>query len=288
MAASNTSPLKVTVFIPCLVDQVAPKIGLATMTLLRALGCEPQYQAELVCCGQPAFNAGQRDQAKNVAQHVLRHLDLSLPLVVPSGSCAAMLKNYYYTLFDQSSREAELHTRAQSLRPQVFELSQYLLQFPTLRQVFSGVALARKVAFMNSCHSARELGLCSEPTKLLELVQGLEVVPLQSAGSIATADTPPKVACCGFGGLFCAKFPEISQSMARTLFEAAEAAQVETILSNDPGCIVHLRQALHARRAQGVSTVREVLHLAEFLVKLLPITDAPTANTAHLAQEQHV
>lgn len=233
----------VSLFIPCLVDQVYPEIGLAMANVLRRLGVKLKYDAAQTCCGQPAFNAGYRDEARRVAEHCLKIFRAAECIVAPSGSCVAMIRNFYPHLFAGHAKQEE----AAAIGKRVFEFSEFLVKQLGVQDV--NATFARKAGFHNSCHSFRELRLQEEPLALLRHVRGLElIVP------------PGEPVCCGFGGLFSIKFEAISSAMTRSRLETFEQLGVQTIISNDPGCVMQMRQEAKAR-----GRALEVLHIAEVL-----------------------
>lgn len=238
-------PATVSLFIPCLVDQVYPEMGLALAKVLRRAGVRVEYDARQTCCGQPAFNAGYRAEALQVAEHFLEVFADKQIIVTPSGSCAAMVRKFYPQLFAEHKRRDE----AVAIGPRVFEFSEFLVH--QLNRTNLGAVYSRKVGFHNSCHSYRELGLSSEPLALLREVQGLELLEL-----------PGEPVCCGFGGLFSYKFAPIASAMTHSRLEAFEKLGVEAIISNDPGCIMQMRKEAQARKSK-----LEILHLAEVLNK---------------------
>lgn len=239
---STTSPT-VSLFIPCLVDQVYPEIGLAMANILRRLGVKLKYDAGQTCCGQPTFNAGYRAEALTVAGHFLEVFREAECVVAPSGSCVAMVRNFYPHLFAGHAKQEE----AEALGKRVFEFSEFLVKNLGVQDV--NATFRRKAGFHNSCHSFRELRLQEEPLALLRHVRGLElIVP------------PGEPVCCGFGGLFSIKFEAISSTMTRSRLETFEQLGVDTVVSNDPGCVMQMRQEAKARRSQ-----LEVLHIAEVL-----------------------
>jgi L-lactate dehydrogenase complex protein LldE len=238
----STAPI-VSLFIPCLVDQVYPEIGLAMANVLRRLGVKLNYNAAQTCCGQPAFNSGYKKEALHVAEHFVEVFRGAEMIVAPSGSCVAMVRNFYPHLFAGHPK----FTEAQALGPRVFEFSEFLVK--KLGVVDVNATLVRKAGFHNSCHSFRELRITEEPLKLLHNVRGLEVVV-----------PPGEPVCCGFGGLFSIKFEAIASAMTRSRLETFEQLGVETVISNDPGCVMQMRQEAQARGSK-----LEVLHLAEVL-----------------------
>ncbi len=241
------SPLHtVSLFIPCLVDQVYPEMGLAMANVLRRAGVHVEYDERQTCCGQPAFNAGYRNEALQVAEHFLEVFANKSIIVTPSGSCAAMVRKFYAHLFAAHAHREE----ALAIGSRVFEFSEFMVL--QLERIEVGAKYSRKVGFHNSCHSYRELGIVAEPLALLRKVQGLELVEL-----------PGEPVCCGFGGLFSYKFAPIASAMTNSRIETFEKLGVEAIVSNDPGCIMQMR-----KEAQTRGSKLEVLHVAEVLNKV--------------------
>jgi len=211
--------------------------------VLRRLGVKLKYEASQTCCGQPAFNSGYKKEALQVAKHFIEVFRDAEVIVAPSSSCVAMVRNFYPPLFAGHPKFAE----AKALGQRVFEFSEFLVK--KLGVVDVNATLARKAGFHNSCHSFRELRLQEEPLALLRNVRELDlIVP------------PGEPVCCGFGGLFSIKFEAIASAMTRSRLETFEQLGVETIISNDPGCVMQMRQEAKARRNK-----MEVLHLAEVL-----------------------
>ena len=236
---------RVSLFIPCLVDQVYPEMGLAMVRVLRRLGVEVTYDRRQTCCGQPAFNAGQRIEALKVARGFVQTMSESpAPTVVGlSGSCAAMVRNYYPALFEgDAASEA-----ACGLGERIYEFGEYLVGSGLVEQI-SG-SFTGKVGFHNSCHSLRELGLRDEAFTVLERITGYEL-----------CQPPGDPVCCGFGGVFSVKYAEIAGGMGCSRLEQFRNLGVETLVSNDPGCILHLRQ-----EAERLQDPVRFLHIAEFL-----------------------
>ena len=230
-------------FIPCLVDQAYPEIGLAMAHVLRRAGVRVEYDARQTCCGQPAFNAGFRHEALQVAGHFLNVFAEAGNIIAPSGSCVAMVRNFYPMLFRHHGRERE----ARQIGERVFEFSEFLVQRLGLTKL--GAAFPHKVGFHDSCHSYRELRLHAEPLSLLREVQGLELV-VPSGEPV----------CCGFGGLFSVKFAPIAAAMTNNRLEAFAQAGAEVVVSNDPGCIMQMR-----KEARSCNSPMRILHLAEVL-----------------------
>ena len=219
----------VQLFATCLGDLAFPDAVADADSLLRRAGYDVEFPRRQVCCGQPAFNSGHRAAARRVARGFARAFSRELPIVVPSGSCATMLTHYVPELLGVEPYE-------------VWELSAFLVQagYRPLPRL-SG----RRVAYHDSCHMLRELGISAEPRRLLGGA-GAEIVPF------ARPDL-----CCGFGGTFSVRQPEVSLAMADDKLAGSEA---ETIVTADPGCLMHLRG-----RAQKVGSPVRVVHLASAL-----------------------
>lgn len=243
----------ISIFIPCLVEEVYPSIGLSLVSLLERLGFSVNYNPDVFCCGQPAFNSGCVEQAREVANSAVQHLcSGDSPLVVPSGSCTAMMRVFMPGLY-QGTENSEL---AKALSTRALELSEFLSR-PEILNRLSG-ELNEKIGFHNSCHSARELRISSQIGAVLGRISGLEIVDIDSG----KRDTGP--ACCGFGGIFSVRFEPVSAAMARSRLEAFTDAGVRRIVSNDPGCIMQLKQ--HAERL-GLNL--KIEHIVEVLAAVV-------------------
>lgn len=234
---------KLTLFIPCLVDQVAPEIGIAMVKVLRCLGYELTYDERHTCCGQPAYNGGHWDEARQVARSFVQVFATAERIISPSGSCTAMVRNFYPDLFAGQPDEAT----AVQVAGRACEFSQVLVADGMAARI-SG-RFGGRVGFHNSCHSYRELGIVDEPLELMRAVDGFE-----------WAQPEGEPVCCGFGGLFSVKFAGIAGGMALQRLQMFTDLGADTIVSNDPGCIMNLRNEARARDMH----VR-VIHLAEFL-----------------------
>jgi L-lactate dehydrogenase complex protein LldE len=221
----------VQLFATCLGDLVFPEAVEDASTLLRASGVEVVVPAGQVCCGQPAFNSGHRAAARRVARTFVRAFDRERPVVVPSGSCATMLVHYLPDLLEVEPYE-------------VYELSAYLeARGAPVPRVNTG----RRLAYHDSCHMLRELGITDAPRRLLER-SGAAIVPL-----------PRPDLCCGFGGTFSVRQPEVSVALADEKLAGASAA--EALVTADPGCLMHLRG--RAARTDALP----VVHLASALAR---------------------
>lgn len=242
---SANSP-KVALFITCLGDQFFPKAGECAVKILRRIGAMVTFNPAQTCCGQPAFNTGYRDEARAVASRMLDIFEDADYVVAPSGSCTTMMRVFYPELFAESP---ELLHRAERLRGRVFEFSEFLVKVMNVEDV--GASFPHRVAYHDSCHLLRELGVESEPRKLLRAVKGINLVEMRDYRL-----------CCGFGGTFSVKFPEVSVAMAQDKVRAAAEVGAEYLVANDAGCLMHLAGYIHRHNLP-----LKTLHLAELLEK---------------------
>ncbi|MCS6951361.1 MAG: (Fe-S)-binding protein [Bryobacteraceae bacterium] len=235
---------RVSLFVTCLVDQLFPSVGLAMADVLERLGWKVEFPEAQTCCSQPAFNSGYWDEARQVARHFLRVFRDAEYVVVPSGSCGSMVINHYRELFH---KDAEALAETEALAPRVWEFSRFLLEVAQVEDV--GARYDGVVTYHDGCHALRELGIKQGPRRLLARVRGLVLKEMDVAEE-----------CCGFGGTFSVKFPEISGAMARTKIESILRTGADTVVSTDSSCLMQLRGALLRAKAP----VR-TLHLAEVL-----------------------
>lgn len=235
--------MHVSLFVTCLIDQLRPEVGEATVAVLERAGCDVHFDARQTCCGQPACNSGYREDARAVARHTLDVLEGDAPVVVPSGSCAAQLV-HLADLFEVGSPD---HVRAKALAPRIFELSRFLVDHLGIDHIES--SFQGRVTWHDACHGLRELGTRDQPRRLLRGVKGLELVELSNCET-----------CCGFGGTFSVKLPELSVAMADRKLDELEQAGLDAVVSADLSCLMQLKGRLEERG----STVR-ALHLAEVL-----------------------
>ena len=236
--------MRISLFIPCLADTLLPEIGEATARLLERLGLELYYPEEQTCCGQPAFNAGHWEDARRVARQFLRAFEDSELIVSPSGSCVSMVRNYYQLLFADTPRDLE---KARTIGERTFELTEFLVR--RLGVADLGASFSGRLTYHDSCHLNRELGIKEEPRTLIRAVAGVELVEMEDSER-----------CCGFGGTFSIKFPEVSAAMARRKAERIGESGANAVVVCDPGCLIQIKGYLSR---QG-SNVR-VMHIAELL-----------------------
>ena len=237
--------MKVSLFVTCLVDQMWTSVGASTVAVLRRIGCEVEFDARQTCCGQPAFNTGYRDEARQVAQRFIRIFEESKAdaIVSPSGSCTAMV-HHFPELF---VGDKEWEQRAKSLVARTHELSSFLVRVLKIDDV--GASWSGKLTWHDACHGLRDLNLKSEPRALIQKVRGADFVELENAET-----------CCGFGGTFSIKYPEISVAILDQKIEAIERSGVQAVVSGDASCLMQIGGRLSRNR----SSVR-VMHLAELL-----------------------
>jgi L-lactate dehydrogenase complex protein LldE len=237
--------MTITLFIPCFVDLMYPKVGISMVHILERLGHKVRCPEEIVCCGQPAFNAGYWDESRAVAGKVLDRLKDAEAVVIASGSCGAMLRVFYPDLFSGTvhSREAKM------LAGKCHEFSDFLVNRLGVTDV--GARFPARVTFHDGCHGLRELGNKKPARALLAKVRDLEFVEMKDAET-----------CCGFGGTFAAKFPMISTAMGEVKCASAFATGAQYIVSNDSSCLMQV-QGLLDRQKSSVKTI----HLAEILAQ---------------------
>jgi L-lactate dehydrogenase complex protein LldE len=234
----------VSLFVTCIIDQLFPQVGLAMCQVLERIGYRVDFPEAQTCCGQPAFNTGYREEARQVAQHFLEVFRDAEHIVVPSGSCTAMIVHHYPKLFAGEPRWLE---EAGRLTPRLWEFSKFLLEVARVEDV--GARYDGVVTFHDSCHGLRELGIKEGPRRLLGHVRGLTLREME-----------PAEECCGFGGTFAVKFPEISGGMGRAKIEAIRSTGAGAVVSIDSSCLLHIGGML-SRAGMDIRT----LHLAEVL-----------------------
>lgn len=235
--------MTVTLFIPCFVDLMFPRVGIRIVQILEKLGHKIEYPEELTCCGQPAFNSGYWPEAREVALPVLKRLQNAEAVVIASGSCGAMLKVFYPQLFAATDYEKT----ANELAAKCYEFSNFLVS--KLGVTDLGARFPAKVTFHDGCHGLRELGNKKPARELLAKVRDLELIEMRDAET-----------CCGFGGTFATKFPMISTAMGEVKCASASETRAEYIVSNDSSCLMHV-QGLLDKQGKKLKTI----HLAEVL-----------------------
>ena len=227
-----------------MIDTFYPQVGVATVNLLRRLGVEVKFPMGQTCCGQPAYNGGYHKEAEVIARKFVELFKGQQYIVVPSGSCAAMIKHQIPYLL---RGDEDLHAQAISLAQQTYELTDFLIN--VLQKKYVGARFSGKVTYHASCHLLRELGISTEPLQLIGNVSESEFVELEDHD-----------VCCGFGGLFSVKHPKISGAMLEDKLQAIDRAGVDAVIANDVGCLMHMGGAM---RRKGMRT--RPMHIAELL-----------------------
>lgn len=242
---------EVALFVTCLVDLFRPVVGFAAVALLERAGCTVSVPAAQTCCGQPAFNSGDRADTKAIAAQTIEAFEGYDYVVAPSGSCGGMIAKHYEELFDDDSA---LATRARDLAGRTHELISFLVDVRGTTD--AAVAYDGVVTYHDSCSGLRELGVKQQPRALLSAVEGLQLNEL-----------PGAEICCGFGGTFCVKYPDISNNMVGDKTADIEATGADTVLAGDLGCLMNMAGKL----SRGGSKIC-ARHVAEILAGM---TDEP-------------
>lgn len=237
--------MKVSLFVTCLVDQLWSSVGTSCVAVLRRVGCDVEFDDRQTCCGQPAFNTGYRHEALLVAKRFIEVFEQSKAdaIVSPSGSCTAMA-HHFPELFNE---EPQWRERAEAIALRTHELSSFLIRVLKIEDV--GASWQGRLTWHDACHGLRDLNIKTEPRRLISNVRGAEFVELENAES-----------CCGFGGTFSVKYPEISVAILDQKIEAIERAGVQAVVSGDASCLMQIG----GRLTRKGSRVR-VMHLAELL-----------------------
>jgi L-lactate dehydrogenase complex protein LldE len=243
----NSKPPHVGLLVTCLADLLRPRLGFAAIKLLEAAGCSVEVPLGQVCCGQPAFNSGATRAAAAIARQVIRQFEPFDYVVLPSGSCAGMVKAHYR---EALKGDTKWLPRAEALAAKTWELLSFLVHVRDYKP--AGISLHAQATYHDSCSGFRELGIFNEPRALLAAVEGLEMVPLQGSG-----------VCCGFGGTFCLKYSAISNAIVEEKANAVEGTGAALLLGGDLGCLMNIAGKL----SRGGSKVR-VMHAAEVLADM--------------------
>jgi L-lactate dehydrogenase complex protein LldE len=238
-------PQTVQLFITCIMDTLYPAAGEAVVRVLRRAGVNVAFPMDQTCCGQPSFNAGLRAQAAPVAQHTIQVFEAAEgPVVVPSGSCAAMIRHGYPELF---ANDPHWLGRARALAERTFEFSEFLVD--QLGVTDLGARCPHRLSYHASCHLLRDLGVDRQPRQLLAAVAEAEIVELPAAQD-----------CCGFGGVFSAEHAQISSAMLARKIASIEASGAEMVVSCDGGCITNINGGL-----RRLGQTPRLVHLAQIL-----------------------
>jgi L-lactate dehydrogenase complex protein LldE len=238
--------MRVSLFVTCLVDQLWPTVGTSTVEVLRRAGCEVAFDMRQTCCGQPAFNSGYREDARTLAKRFIEIFEDTPTdaIVSPSGSCTAMVHHFR----DLFAEDDAWRLRAEAVAGRAYELGSFLVDVLGVENV--GASYRGRVTWHDACHALRDLGVHSAPRRLIRNVRGAEFVEADNAD-----------ACCGFGGTFSIKYPEISSAIVDAKIDGISRAGVRAVVSSDASCLMQIE----GRLSRIGSTVR-ALHLAELLV----------------------
>ncbi len=248
-----TAKPRVALFVTCLVDLHRPSVGFASIALLEAAGCTVEVPRAQTCCGQPAYNAGDRATARDLAAGLITAFSAYDYIVVPSGSCGGMLAKHMPHLFDD---DPNLRAKADQLAAKTYELTSFLVD--VMKFTPTPPPLPVTATYHDSCAGLRELGVKAQPRALLGAVPGLTLTEM----------TEPEI-CCGFGGTFCVKYPDISTRMVAEKTADIAATGAELLLAGDMGCLLNM-----AGRLSREGAPVEVRHVAEVLAGMTRDTPA--------------
>ena len=235
---------RVGLFVTCLVDLIRPSVGFAAVKLLEDAGCTVEVPEAQTCCGQPAFNSGDRVDAAAIAVNVIAAFKGYDYVVAPSGSCGGMIVKHYPELFEPGTAD---HQAAVELAGRTHELVSFLTRIMKVEKVEA--EFPARATYHDSCSGLRELGIKQEPRKLLASVAGVSLREMTDAE-----------VCCGFGGTFCVKYPGISDKMLEKKLKHIEATGADTLIAGDLGCLMNMAGKL---KRQGSAI--KVRHVAEVL-----------------------
>ncbi|MCB1440717.1 MAG: (Fe-S)-binding protein [Nitratireductor sp.] len=247
----DTSPRRVGLFVTCLVDLFRPTVGFAAARLLEEAGCEVYVPVSQTCCGQPAYNSGDRADTAEIAKQVIEAFEEFDYIVAPSGSCAGMLKKHYPELFEGDPKWS---ARVEAFSAKVHELVSFLTDIRGVERV--NAKLDAVVTYHDSCSGLRELGVKDQPRKLLASVEGVTIKEMKD----------PNV-CCGFGGTFAVKYTEVSNAIVSAKTSDIKSSGAELLLAGDMGCLMNMAGKLRREKSSV-----EVRHIAEVLAGM---TSAP-------------
>ncbi len=235
---------KITLFIQCLIDSLYPEVGQAMVEIFRKLHMNMDCPVDQTCCGQPAFNSGYRQAAKIAAKRFIEIFQDAEIIICPSGSCVYMVRHHYPELFKD---QPEWLNRVQNVKDKIFELTEYLVDILGVEDL--GATYNGKITYHDSCHPLRGLGIQQQPRKLIRNVQGAEFIEMKNADK-----------CCGFGGAFSVKYPEISTAILEDKVKNIVDSGVDMIVGVDISCLMNI-QGLLSRKKSKV----KVMHIAELL-----------------------
>lgn len=257
MTDKNQRP-NVGVFVTCLADMFRPSVVFATIKLLETSGCTVSVPERQTCCGQPAYNSGDKATTAEIARQTIEAFDGYEYIVGPSGSCIGML-HYYPDLFDDDDPWKK---RAEALKSRAYEITQFLTDIINVE--LTNTAFDGTITYHDSCSGLRQLGIKEQPRKLLANVENLQLNEMEEAET-----------CCGFGGTFCVKYPEISNRMVSNKTDYISASKAQTLVGGDLGCLLNMAGKL---KREGKTV--DVRHIVEILAGM---TDTPAIGEAEYA-----
>lgn len=248
---AHAAPVRASLFATCIIDQIYPEVGEATTRVLRRLGVDLDFPRGQTCCGQPAFNSGYWRDAKPLARRTLRTFAGDRYVVVPSGSCASMLRVFYAELLED---EPELLARTEALAARVYEFSEFVVDVlgvtdlgPYLER--DAADTPRTVTYHETCHLRRELGATTQARALIDSLEGVTLAEMEQSE-----------VCCGFGGTFAVKYPDISGAMLQDKLDNIRDTGADAVVACDSSCLMHIGGGMQRK---GMST--RPLHLAQLI-----------------------
>lgn len=251
----------VSLFVTCIVDMIYPDTGMSVVKILEHLGIVVDFPMAQTCCGQPAFNSGYRTEARAVARQFLKAFSDAEVIVTPSGSCCAMIRHEYPALFRD---DPSLLAQAERLASITWEFTEYLVDGLGITDLKAQLPAPETFAFHDACHGLRMLGLGEQGRALMGTVVNATIQPLNECD-----------VCCGFGGLFSVKMPDVSNAMLQTKLEHIEASTAQTIITGDASCLTQMNGGLSRRQSN-----KRVRHIADILA------DGLQESTAHEESSQ--
>lgn len=247
---------RVSLFVTCMVDMLYPHTGMSTVQVLEHLGCAVDFPQGQTCCGQPAFNSGYRKDAKQVARQFLRAFADAEAIVAPSGSCVAMVRHEYPTLFDD---EPDWKSRAERAAAITWEITEFIVEGLGVTDLNARFADAQTIAFHDACHGKRLLGLGPAARQLVSSIENVTIEELTSSD-----------VCCGFGGLFSVKMADVSGAMLDEKIASIRACPAASILTGDVSCMTHMNGGLEKQEE-----TKRVQHVIDFLAEALQQAERP-------------
>lgn len=240
---------KVSLFVTCIVDMVYPQTGMSVVDILEYVGVQVDFPMAQTCCAQPAFNAGYRREAKTVAKHFIKAFKDAEVIVTPSGSCAAMVRHEYPRLFTPA--DGEWHQQAKRMAAITWEFSEYLVDGLGIENLGLALPEAESFAIHDACHGLRGLGLGKAARELMRHLGNAELLELNECD-----------VCCGFGGLFSLKMPEVSNAMLMNKVDNINQSKADAIVTGDVSCMTQMNGGLSRRQSP-----KRTFHLADVLAK---------------------